>query len=83
MLNDFEDWLDQSALQVPPKTLLGKVIGYTLRQWSKLTRYLDDGQLAIDNNRAERAIKSFVIGRKNWLLYPQCRKRQRGVVQPD
>ena len=31
-------------------------------------RYTLDGQLAIDNNRAERAIKPFVIGRKNWLF---------------
>ena len=68
LLNHFKDWLDQSALQVPPKTVLGKAIGYTLRQWPKLIRYLDDGRLSIDNNRAERAIKPFVIGRKNWLF---------------
>ncbi len=41
---------------------------YTLGQWPKLIRYLDDGHLSIDNNRAERAIKPLVIGRKNWLL---------------
>lgn len=68
LLNDFKIWLDQSVLQVPPKTLLGKAIGYTIRQWHKLTRYLDDGRLNIDNNRAERAIKPFVIGRKNWMF---------------
>ena len=68
ILNDFKAWLDQSALQVPPKTLLGKAIGYTIRQWHKLIRYVEDGQLNIDNNRAERAIKPFVIGRKNWLF---------------
>jgi len=68
LLNDFKDWLDHSALQVPPKTVLGKAIGYTIRQWPKLIRYLDDGRLNIDNNRAERAIKPFVIGRKNWLF---------------
>ncbi|MCX2767360.1 IS66 family transposase, partial [Pseudoalteromonas sp. B530] len=34
----------------------------------KLIRYLDDGHLKIDNNRAERAIKPFIIGRKNWLF---------------
>lgn len=68
LLKDFKRWLDQSALQVPPKTILGKAIGYTIRQWHKLTRYLDDGRLNIDNNRAERAIKPFVIGRKNWMF---------------
>lgn len=68
LLNDFKAWLEQSALQVPPKSVLGKAIAYTLRQWHKLIRYVDDGRLSIDNNRAERAIKPFVIGRKNWLF---------------
>ena len=68
VLNEFKIWLDKSALQVPPKTAMGKAIGYCLNQWSKLIVYLEDGQLSIDNNRAERAIKPFVIGRKNWLF---------------
>lgn len=68
LLNSFKVWLDEDVLQVPPKTVLGKAIGYTIRQWHKLIRYLDDGHLNIGNNRAERAIKPFVIGRKNWLF---------------
>ena len=51
-----------------PKTKLGEAIQYCLNQWEKLVRYTLDGQLKIDNNRAERAIKPFVIGRKNWLF---------------
>jgi hypothetical protein len=47
---------------------LGEAIRYTLNQWEKLIRYIDDGLLSIDNNRAERAVKPFVIGRKNWLF---------------
>lgn len=50
------------------KTKLGEVITYLNNQCPKLTRYLEDGRLAIDNNRAERAIKPFVIGRKDWLF---------------
>lgn len=68
LLNQFKTWLDKSALQVPPKTVLGKAIHYSLRQWPKLIRYIEDGRLTIDNNRAERAIKPFVIARKNWLF---------------
>jgi transposase len=68
LLNQFKDWLDKSALQVPPKTALGKALAYSLNQWPKLIRYIEDGNLSIDNNRAERAIKPFVIGRKNWLF---------------
>jgi transposase len=68
LLEEYKTWLDKSILQVPPKSALGKAITYSLNQWPKLTRYLEDGHLNIDNNRAERAVKPFVIGRKNWLF---------------
>ena len=68
LLHQFKTWLDKSALQVPPKSAAGKAIAYSLRQWPKLMRYTENGNLSIDNNRAERAIKPFVIGRKNWLF---------------
>jgi len=68
LLDVFKHWLDKSAIQVPPKSAIGKAIGYSLRQWPKLIRYLEHGDLNIDNNRAERAIKPFVIGRKNWMF---------------
>jgi len=57
----YKAWLEKSVPQVPPKSLLGKAIQYNLNQWDKLTVYLTDGQINIDNNRAERAIKPFVI----------------------
>ena len=47
---------------------MGTAVGYCLNQWPKLIRYVEDGELNIDNNRAERAIKPFVIGRKNLLF---------------
>ena len=68
LLNQLHAWLMKSAQQVLPKTKLGEAIQYCLNQWEKLVRYILDGQLKIDNNRAERAIKPFVIGRKNWLF---------------
>ena len=68
LLEQFKTWLDKSAYQVLPKSLIGKAIHYSLNQWQKLARYIDDGHLSIDNNRAERAIKPFVIGRKNWMF---------------
>ena len=68
ILTAFKTWLDKTVQQVPPKSLLGRAVSYCLKQWEKLIRYIDDGRLNIDNNRAERAVKSYVIGRKNWLL---------------
>jgi len=68
LLKQFEAWLLKSQQQVLPKTKLGEAITYCLNQWEKLQRYTLDGRLNIDNNRAERAIKPFVIGRKAWLF---------------
>jgi len=68
LLDEFKNWLDKTVNQVAPKTAIGKAVEYTLRQWTKLVRFCENGELAIDNNRAERAIKPFVIGRKNWLF---------------
>ena len=68
MLKQFETWLIKSEQQVLPKTKLGEAITYCLNQWEKLQRFTLDGRLNIDNNRAERAIKPFVIGRKAWLF---------------
>jgi len=68
LLAEFKEWVDKSLLTVPPKTALGAALAYTAKQWPKVIRYTEDGRLGIDNNRAERAIKPFVIGRKNWLF---------------
>ena len=51
-----------------PKSLVGQAIQYTLNHWKALNNYLRDGLLHLDNNVAERAIKPFVIGRKNFLF---------------
>ena len=51
-----------------PKSLTGKAISYAINQKEKLMTYLEDEKLEMTNNKAERAIKPFVIGRKNWLF---------------
>lgn len=65
---ELRQWLDQSIGQAPPGTLTGKALGYLNTQWPRLVRYLDDGRLEADNNRAENAIRPFVMGRKAWLF---------------
>jgi transposase len=64
----YSAWLRQQRSRTLPKSLVGKAITYSLNQWEKLTAFLKDGRLEIDNNRSERSIKPFVIGRKNWLF---------------
>jgi len=68
LLNDFKKWLDKTIQQVLPKSAIGKAVQYSLNQWEKLSGYIKSGDINIDNNRAERAIKPFVIGRKNWMF---------------
>ena len=65
---DFKAWLDDKALKVRPGNNTGKGISYALGQWDKIIRYLDCAELTPDNNAAERSIKPFVVGRKNWLF---------------
>lgn len=51
-----------------PKSPLAEGLGYMRRQWTALTRYVQDGRLSIDNNAAERALRRVAVGRKNWLF---------------
>ena len=68
LLDGLKAWLDELEPQTLPKSLLGKAIAYTRNQWQYLSRYVDDGQAAIDNNVIERDIRPFCTGRKSWLF---------------
>lgn len=64
----FRPWLEARRDELSRKSDLAKAIGYALSRWEALTRYLDDGRIAIDNNAAERAIRPLALGRKNYLF---------------
>ena len=68
-LTDLRTWLDNTASQTLPSGPAGKALAYTVGQWDKLVKFLDHPWLTPDNNRAENAIRPFVIGRKNWLFH--------------
>jgi transposase len=68
LLTAFRQWLQQQQTEVVPKSPFGQAITYALNQWNALMRYTDDGDLAIDNNVAENALRRVAIGRKNWLF---------------
>jgi len=68
ILGTIKTWLDEKATKVLPKSPLGTAITYTLNLWPRLTTYLEDGHIEIDNNKVENAIRPFVIGRKGWLF---------------
>ncbi|WP_122587524.1 IS66 family transposase [Pseudomonas viridiflava] len=68
ILAQLKSWIEKTQLQVTAQNALGKAISYLASNWSKLERYVEEGYLPMDNNAAERAIRPFVIGRKNWLF---------------
>jgi transposase len=68
VLDAFAAWLKDQLPRVLPKSALGIAIKYCRNQWDKLEAFLLDGRLEIDNNRSERSIKPFVMGRKAWLF---------------
>jgi transposase len=80
VLDKLRVWLDNMEAKVLPKSALGGAVTYCRNQWSKLTTFLLDGRLEIDNNRSERAIKPFVIGRKNWLFANTTRGAKSSAV---
>lgn len=66
LLAEFKQWLDNEVFL--PKSLIGKAATYTRNQWDALNRYVESGCLSIDNNAAERAMRTVAVGRKNWLF---------------
>jgi transposase len=68
IVEELRKWLDDISTMILPKSLFGVAVNYGQQQWPKLVRFLEDGRIELDNNRAERSIKPFVIGRKNWLF---------------
>jgi transposase len=59
-----EDW----SIEVLPKSPIGQAVGYARGQWIALNQYIEDGDLDIDNNLAERVLRTVAIGRRNWLF---------------
>jgi transposase len=73
-------WLVRQRGQVPGGSATSKAIQYSLGRWAALTRYLDDGDLPIDNNHIENRIRPVAIGRSNWLFAGSLRAGQRAAA---
>ena len=67
-LDDFFAWVNDECQISLPQTQYGKALDHALKEKEKVLRVLEDGRLELDNNLAERTVKPFVIGRKNWLF---------------
>ncbi len=69
ILDKLRDYLLEIQAEVLPKSPEGRAVRYTLKNWTALTRYCEDGDLEIDNNATERTIRSVAVGRHNWMFF--------------
>ena len=67
LLEDLKLWLNTTLSQLSAKSPMALAIGYSLANWTALTRFVDDGRIEAHNNAAERAPRGVAIGRKNFL----------------
>jgi transposase len=75
VLDELKAWVDEQRALIPPKTPLGRALGYLHRQWSRLCVFLEDGRIELTNNRVEREVRSLVLGR-NYGEFPVMRSAQ-------
>ncbi|EKV25860.1 Mobile element protein [Caenispirillum salinarum AK4] len=80
LLADFKAWLDEQIGRLPPRGELAKAMAYARKRWDGLTRYVEDGRLSIDNNAAERAMRTPVLGRRNWLFAGSDKGGERAAI---
>lgn len=69
LMDEFFTWAAAARDRTPGRNLATKALGYALNQEAELRRVLLDGDIPLDNTRAERALRKIVVGRKNWLFY--------------
>ena len=77
MIDALHEWMLLQRQKVPEGSATAKALDYSLRRWVALTRFVDDGQLPIDNNWIENQIRPIALGRSNWLFAGSLRAGQR------
>lgn len=73
-------WLVAQRKQVPDGSAIAKAIDYSLNRWAALTRFLEDGDIPIDNNWNENRIRPIAVGRSNWLFAGSLRAGKRAAA---
>ena len=74
------EWMRLQRIKITDGSGTARALDYTLKRWQALTRYIDDGQLPIDNNHIENQIRPIAIGRRNWLFAGSLRAGQRAAA---
>ena len=66
--HSLHDWLQETLRSLSQKSALAEAIRYALKLWDALVRFTSDGRIEIDNNAAERSLRTVALGRKNYLF---------------
>ena len=68
LLGSMAAWLKATVTKMSRKSDVAKAIYYALERWTALLRICEDGRVEMDNNAAERALRTVALGRKNFLF---------------
>ena len=68
LVEAYEKWLREERRKLSSKNPVAKAMDYSLKRWGAFARFLDDGRVCMSNNAAERAIRGFAVGRRNWTF---------------
>ena len=80
VLEALHEYLEKIREELLPKSDAGQAVAYALKNWTALTRYLEDGDLSIDNNHTERSLRGIAVGRRNWTFVGSDRGGQTMAV---
>ena len=80
LMGKLHHYLLELKPEVLPKSPSGAAVRYTLNQWEALTRFLEDGDLEIDNGATERANRDIALGRNNWTFFGSDNGGKTGAV---
>ena len=80
LLTDLKTWLSEQRRRLSSKAGLAKAMQYALTRWDALCLYTGDGRLGIDNNPAERSLRTIAISRKNFLFLGSNTGGERAAV---
>ncbi len=80
VLDALHQWMSLQRQKLPDSSATARALDYSLRRWTALTRFVNDGQLPVDNNWIENQIRPIAIGRNNWLFAGSLRAGQRAAA---
>jgi hypothetical protein len=80
VLEKLHIYLSEIREQVLPKSEAGQAVNYILKNWTALTRYVENPDLSIDNNHTERSLRGWAVGRNNWTFFGSDRGGRTAAV---